>query len=430
MAYDSRVYRILIASPSDVEQEREIAVRVIQEWNDLYSFSRKIVLLPLRWETHTAPEYGTRPQEVINRAIVDECDLLIGAFWTRIGSPTGLAESGTLEEIERVGTAGKPVMLYFSRIEIDPERIDVIQIEKLKAFKKKAYPEGLIENYQTIIEFRDKFARQLELKVRDLQRNDTIAAIPLSLEFISGETSEVVGSDLTQRLEYPEVANLDAVPAGVFGQVRELIGKKIKEQSYSPIILGIRNASPSVIRNIFVELYFRADSPSLELTDSVPGDAWSGVFIFIHSTLVHSQSEIAKNVRQVISKFEPEGLQRENADGSWKLTYEWDALQPQRLRLVKPVLYVSSKDVATLSISGRVYSDTFPEPFKVSATFTVIPEPRHTDLLSLIPDLEERMKEAASSDPSKPLRYAVRAYLQDEPKPRRARPTSKTAKDN
>src|SRR5437588_520080 len=75
MAYDSRVYRILIASPSDVEEEREIAVRVIQEWNDLYSYSRKVVLLPLRWETHTAPEYGTRPQEVINRAIVDECEI-------------------------------------------------------------------------------------------------------------------------------------------------------------------------------------------------------------------------------------------------------------------------------------------------------------------------------------------------------------------
>jgi|GEM_PF-3652764 hypothetical protein len=98
MAYDCRVYRILIASPSDVEDEREIAVTVIQEWNNLYSYSRKVALLPLRWETHTAPEYGTRPQEVINLAIVDECDLLVGIFWTRIGSPTGIGDSGTLED--------------------------------------------------------------------------------------------------------------------------------------------------------------------------------------------------------------------------------------------------------------------------------------------------------------------------------------------
>jgi hypothetical protein len=49
---------VLIASPSDVEEEREIAVRVIQEWNDLHSYNRRIVLLPVRWETHAAPEYG------------------------------------------------------------------------------------------------------------------------------------------------------------------------------------------------------------------------------------------------------------------------------------------------------------------------------------------------------------------------------------
>jgi hypothetical protein len=29
MPYDSRTYRVLIGSPSDVEEEREIAVRVI-----------------------------------------------------------------------------------------------------------------------------------------------------------------------------------------------------------------------------------------------------------------------------------------------------------------------------------------------------------------------------------------------------------------
>jgi hypothetical protein len=37
MAYASRTYRILVASPSDVEEERDVAVKVIQEWNDLYS---------------------------------------------------------------------------------------------------------------------------------------------------------------------------------------------------------------------------------------------------------------------------------------------------------------------------------------------------------------------------------------------------------
>ncbi len=108
MSYAARVFRILIASPSDVNDERDIAVSTIQAWNDLNSSERQIVLLPLRWETHSAPEYNRRPQEVINRQVVDHCDLLVGVFWTRIGSPTGAAESGTLEEIERVATRENP----------------------------------------------------------------------------------------------------------------------------------------------------------------------------------------------------------------------------------------------------------------------------------------------------------------------------------
>jgi hypothetical protein len=211
MAYDCRVYRILIASPSDVEEEREVAVKVIQQRNDLYSYSRKVVLLPLRWETHTAPEYGTRPQEVINRAIVDECDLLVGIFWTRIGSPTGSADSGTLEEIERVGKAEKPIMLYFSRVEIDPDRIDLDQIEKLKQFKEKTYPKGLVESYKRIIEFRDKFANQLELKLRDLQHSDASWEIPLTLEFLNVESGESIGSSLTHVFDHPNVSDFNVL---------------------------------------------------------------------------------------------------------------------------------------------------------------------------------------------------------------------------
>ncbi len=152
MAFNSRTFRILIASPSDVTEEREIAVRVIQDWNDLYSHLRNVVLLPLRWETHTAPEFGVRPQEAINRAIVDDCDLLIGMFSTRIGTATGVAESGTLEEIERVAKAGKPVMLYFSKVGADPDLLDLEQLRRLREFKADITSHALIESYKSTLD--------------------------------------------------------------------------------------------------------------------------------------------------------------------------------------------------------------------------------------------------------------------------------------
>jgi hypothetical protein len=212
MAYDCRVYRILIASPSDVEAEREIAVRVIQKWNDLYSYSRKVALLPLRWETHTAPDYATRPQEVINRAIVDNCDLLVGIFWGRIGLPTGVAESGTLEEIERVVNVKKPVMLYFSRVGLDPDTVDLDQLEKVKQFKEKTYLKGLVESYKNATEFEDKFARQLELKIGKLQDRDASGELPLSLKFLSVENGQSMGSSLIHAFDHPNVSDFDVAP--------------------------------------------------------------------------------------------------------------------------------------------------------------------------------------------------------------------------
>jgi hypothetical protein len=161
MAYDSRVYRILVASPSDVLEERDAAVRVMQDWNDLHSYNRHVVILPLRWETHAAPEYNVRPQDVINRSIVDDCDMLVGIFWTKLGTPTGEADSGTLEEIERVAKAGKAAMLYFSHVPVDPNRVDLKQMELVKSFRERILANALVETFGSSLDFRDKFANQL-----------------------------------------------------------------------------------------------------------------------------------------------------------------------------------------------------------------------------------------------------------------------------
>ena len=185
MAYSARVFRILIASPSDVEGEREAVVSVIQAWNDLHSRSRGIVLLPLRWETHTAPEYGSRPQDVINRAIVDDCDLVVGIFWTRLGSPSGKAESGTIEEIERASKANKPIMLYFSRAAIDPREVDREQMDRLILFEERVKQNSLVESYKSPIQFRDKFSHHLEMKIKNIELLTSSRSKQFALSFVN-----------------------------------------------------------------------------------------------------------------------------------------------------------------------------------------------------------------------------------------------------
>ncbi len=42
MPYQANVYKVMIASPSDVEEERKIAREVIHEWNAINSYGAKI----------------------------------------------------------------------------------------------------------------------------------------------------------------------------------------------------------------------------------------------------------------------------------------------------------------------------------------------------------------------------------------------------
>ena len=161
MGYTATVIEIMIASPGDVSKERNIIRDVISDWNATNARDRNVVLLPLSWETHTSPEMKDRSQAIINRQLLDDADLLVAVFWTRLGSPTGVAPSGTVEEIEKHLKADKPAMIYFSSALVPPDSIDNEQYSALKAFKESCKQKGLIEEYKTPEKFKDKFSRQL-----------------------------------------------------------------------------------------------------------------------------------------------------------------------------------------------------------------------------------------------------------------------------
>ena len=165
----SETYRILIASPSDLAEERQTATEAIYEWNAQHAASESVVLLPVKWETHAAPQSGVRPQEAINRQIVRGCELLVGMFWTKLGANTGVAESGTIEEIDQFVAAGRPALLYFSGRPIDPGKIDLKQYRKPKDFKAATYKKSLVGSFSTVTELRQNLLRDLMHYVRDFK---------------------------------------------------------------------------------------------------------------------------------------------------------------------------------------------------------------------------------------------------------------------
>jgi hypothetical protein len=156
----------MIASPGDVHRERDLVREIIHQWNDIHSMREALVLMPVGWDTHAFPELGDRAQALINKNVLDKCDLLVAIFWTRIGTSTGAAESGTVEEIRKHVEAGKPAMVYFSTAPVAPQTLDPEQYKQLTSFKTWCKSMGLIEEYENVDEFGDKFRRQIQGIIR------------------------------------------------------------------------------------------------------------------------------------------------------------------------------------------------------------------------------------------------------------------------
>lgn len=167
MSYGATVYNVMMASPSDVSAERAIIQKILYEWNTINSFSRNIVLLPVGWESHSSPEAGDTPQSILNKQVLEKSDILIGVFWTRLGTPTTEYQSGTVEEIEKHILSGKLTMLYFSSRPVELDSVDQNQYNELKRFKDSCKTRSLYEGYDDLNDFKDKFYRHLQLKINE-----------------------------------------------------------------------------------------------------------------------------------------------------------------------------------------------------------------------------------------------------------------------
>ncbi|EGQ7953343.1 hypothetical protein KZY44_004350 [Vibrio vulnificus] len=384
MSYEAKVFRVLIASPSDVVDEREIAVKTIQEWNDLNSAERQIVLLPLRWETHTAPEYGKRPQEVINRQMVDHCDLLIGAFWTRIGSPTGIADSGTLEEIERVASQGKPVMLYFSQAKKDPDDIDLDQLKALREFKGKTFPKALVENYATQIEFRDKLAKQIEIQLRSLivadagQSNTASSVSDIELSFSDLDNDCSNGDSIKLDVNYIDVVDLHSIPDFVGKSVPQEIDEKsrkislftsnkdyyrdyvnylVKESLHNPVKFWLKNQGYIGARDIFIDMKITSNIEDLVIEDS---DAFDNE----KPSQEQETSHKIRLSRRLLWGDNDEGMSVKQKGDFWVANIELRALQPKREISPRDQIVVSAKQSGKIEIDALIYADTLAEPIR------------------------------------------------------------------
>lgn len=93
-------YKVFIASPGGLENERKAFRDIVNELNELDIQARKVIFTPVGWEA-TLGGYE-RPQGLINRDLI-ECDYFILVLYDRWGSPPDTTEnfsSGCEEEFD------------------------------------------------------------------------------------------------------------------------------------------------------------------------------------------------------------------------------------------------------------------------------------------------------------------------------------------
>jgi len=163
MALSQQVIRIFVAAPGDITDERTVIGDVVGNWNTHRGTPSHLSAEVVWWRNRARPRMGVRPQEAINVDVLDDADIVVGIFWTRFGTPTGVAESGTEEELRRSIKAGKNVLLYFCDRPVKPSEMDAVQYAKVQAFKREiqATHAGLYWEYSDIDTFREEFSRHI-----------------------------------------------------------------------------------------------------------------------------------------------------------------------------------------------------------------------------------------------------------------------------
>ncbi|MFS0700068.1 hypothetical protein AB6N24_08875 [Cellulomonas sp. 179-A 4D5 NHS] len=148
MTFRATVARVLIASPGDAQSERDQVEQTIHQWNAERSLASGIIFMPVRWETGTVPVLEGDGQSIVNRQIVDDADIVMAFFKSRIGTLTPRGISGTAEEILRSADASKPVHVWFSKAP-HPTDVDTRQLDALRSFEKSLQDRGLLGRYES-----------------------------------------------------------------------------------------------------------------------------------------------------------------------------------------------------------------------------------------------------------------------------------------
>lgn len=225
--------RVFLSSPGDLAEERDIALKVIEQLHHRPMFRDRVMLRPIAWDKPGAgtPMLATMtPQEAINQGLPkpSQCDIVVVIFWKRMGTPLPVEYkkpdgsrywSGTeweyFDAFNAAKATGKPFLVVYRRTEkatFDSEAPNYQQLleqqNRVKVFFDNfSNPDGSIRqgynHYEKPDNFRQQFETDLEqlvlwlLEKPEAPPKHTVAATPTNYK------SDIVVSQPAQDKNHP-----------------------------------------------------------------------------------------------------------------------------------------------------------------------------------------------------------------------------------
>lgn len=161
----NEVIRIFVGAPSDVNSEREIIKKVINNINDLYRGTEypQFDIVEIERDVRSDIGSGLEAQEVIDSKVNGNYDVFIGILWKKFGTPTKKYESGTEQEFENALKSNVKVMFYFSKLPFTMDDVDPFQLEKILNFKKSIQNKGFYFEYNSLENFENLIRDNLRI---------------------------------------------------------------------------------------------------------------------------------------------------------------------------------------------------------------------------------------------------------------------------
>lgn len=278
MEKTARILTLLVAYPSDVDEEVAALSRVVEEINRDSGPDLGARLELVDWKTHGRPGIGTYPQGVLNQQFPQDYNIFLGVMWARLGTPTPQAGSGTEEEFDqaleryRKSPGSVRIMFYFKNAHIEPDAIDLEQFRRVREFRDKLVEAGVLYwSFTSTNHFRQLVRSHLLREMREI-----MAPAPVDIPLAEAPTNDDSATDEVGYLEYLDEAEaqFDVLKPIVerMSQAITDVGAKIRKhtEGLKELEAGGRRLSRREMRIVFRRAASDMDDFSSTLASDLP----------------------------------------------------------------------------------------------------------------------------------------------------------------